>query len=280
MAEVLVPVAFALLCWWFGTGAVLWLVRRPVLQFPLIRLLGTLVLVLSLFTTYTSMSEPGEVQAYLGFASVILMWAWHELAFLTGWITGTRRVALTPGAKGWRRFSESTRVVIWHELALLGNFLLLLAMQQGQPSHVALCTFAILWCMRLSAKLNLFVGVPEVGDQYLPGHLRYLASYFRQRRLGAFFWLSVGGATLIWLWILHEGVMAAESLSVGWVLLASLLGLAILEHILMAFPAPVQKLWSWAMARDGASDRAGRIDEPVPAPPGVVVVKPGKATSI
>lgn len=280
MAEVLVPVGFALLCWWFGTGAVLWLVRRPVVHFPLIRLLGTLVLVLSLFTTYASMSDHGAVQAYLGFASVILMWAWHELAFLTGWITGTRRVALTPGVRGWQRFAESTRVVIWHELALLGNLLLLLVMQQGQSSHVALCTFAILWCMRLSAKLNLFVGVPEVGEHYLPTHLRYLASYFRQRRLGFFFWLTVGVATLIWFWILREGVRAGETLSVGWVLLASLLGLAILEHILMAFPAPVQKLWSWAMARDQPRDLTGRIDEPMPAPPGVVVVKPGEATTM
>jgi len=277
MTDVLGPVAFALVCWWFGTGAVLWLVRRPAGRFPLIRLLGTLVLVLSLFTTQVSMSDQGVAHAYLGFASVILMWAWHELAFLTGWITGTRRVPLSAGAQGWQRFAESTRVVIWHELALLANFLVLLVMQQGQPSHVALCTFSILWCMRLSAKLNLFVGVPEVGEQYLPAHLRFLASYFRQRRLGAFFWLSVGGATLIWFWILREGADAGESLSVGWVLLASLLGLAILEHILMAFPAPVQKLWSWAMARDGPQDMRGRMDELTPVSPVVAVAKPGKA---
>ena len=38
------------------------------------------------------------------------------------------------------------------------------------------------------------------------------------------------------------------ALTAGWVLLASLLGLAILEHVLMMFPVPLQKLWGWAMS--------------------------------
>jgi hypothetical protein len=39
---------------------------------------------------------------------------------------------------------------------------------------MALCTFALLWRTRLSAKLNLFFGVPFVGENnILPVHLRY-----------------------------------------------------------------------------------------------------------
>ena len=84
-----------------------------------------------------------------------------------------------------------------HELALLANFAVLLLMQQGQPSHVAICTFALLWCMRFSAKMNLFFGVPEVGEQYLARHLAYLASYFRRGSISAFFFLSVGVACVL-----------------------------------------------------------------------------------
>ena len=43
--------------------------------------------------------------------------------------------------------------------------------------------------------------------------------------------------------------------STGWVLLASLLGLAIVEHLIMAYPTPMQKLWGWAMSRSPSSDR-------------------------
>ena len=273
-SSVAAPALFALLCWWFGTGAILWLVRRPPASFRTSLALCTVLLAFSLWTTHLSMQAQTVDNAYLAFASVIAMWAWHELAFLTGWLTGPRRVPLAPGARGWQRFKQSTQVVIWHELALLLNFSFLLWMQQGQPSHVALCTFAVLWCMRFSAKMNLFFGVPEVGEQYLPKHLAYLGSYFKKGRLSAFFYASVGASTALWAWIVWEVVSGQVVVSTGWVLLASLLGLAIVEHLIMAFPTPMQKLWGWAMSRSPSSDRL-----PVAAKvsPASVPIQPDKA---
>ena len=273
-SSVAAPALFALLCWWFGTGAILWLVRRPATSFRTSLMLCTVLLAFSLWTTQLSMQAQTVGNAYLAFASVIAMWAWHEVAFLTGWLTGPRRVPLEPGARGWRRFRQSTQVLIWHELALLLNFAVLLWMQQGQPSHVALCTFAVLWCMRFSAKMNLFFGVPEVGEQYLPKHLAYLGSYFRKGRLSAFFYLSVSASCALWAWIVWEVVSGRVVVSTGWVLLASLLGLAIVEHLIMAFPTPMQKLWGWAMSRSPSSDRL----PPSAASPAVPVpIQPDKA---
>jgi putative photosynthetic complex assembly protein 2 len=273
-SSVAAPALFALLCWWFGTGAILWLVRRPTASFRTSLALCTVLLALSLWTTQLSMQAQTVGNAYLAFASVIAMWAWHEVAFLTGWLTGPRRVPLEPGSRGWQRFAQSTQVVIWHELALLLNFAVLLWMQQGQPSHVAICTFAILWCMRFSAKLNLFFGVPEVGEQYLPKHLAYLGSYFRKGRLSAFFFVSVAASCVVWAWIVWEVVSGRVLVSTGWVLLASLLGLAIVEHLIMAFPTPMQKLWGWAMSRSPSSDRPLPNLAPASAP---VAIQPDKA---
>lgn len=273
-SSVAAPALFALLCWWFGTGAILWLVRRPAASFRTSLALCTVLLAFSLWTTQLSMQAQTVGNAYLAFASVIAMWAWHEVAFLTGWLTGPRRAPLEPGARGWRRFSQSTQVVIWHELALLLNFLVLLWMQQDQPSHVALCTFAVLWCMRFSAKLNLFFGVPEVGEQFLPRHLVYLGSYFRKGRLSAFFYLSVAASCAVWAWIVWEVVSGQVVVSTGWVLLASLLGLAIVEHLIMAFPTPMQKLWGWAMSRSPSSDRPTPA---VVATPAAVPIQPDQA---
>jgi putative photosynthetic complex assembly protein 2 len=273
-SSVAAPALFALLCWWFGTGAILWLVRRPAASFRTSLALCTVLLAFSLWTTQLSMQAQTVGNAYLAFASVIAMWAWHEVAFLTGWLTGPRRVPLETGARGWQRFVQSTQVVIWHELALVLNFAVLLWMQQGQPSHVALCTFAVLWCMRFSAKLNLFFGVPEVGEQYLPRHLAYLGSYFRKGRLSAFFYLSVAASCAVWAWIVWEVVSGRVEVSTGWVLLASLLGLAIVEHLIMAFPTPMQKLWGWAMSRSPSSDRLPSSGVSSPAP---VVIPPDKA---
>ncbi len=142
---------------------------------------------------------------------------------------------------------ESVAAILWHELALILNFAVLVWMQSGQPNHTALCTFALLWCMRVSAKLNLFIGIPLHGEQYLPPHLKYLASYFRYAKPGLWFVASVTGATGFWIWLLWSGWHAHDTLSASWLLLASLLGLAILEHVLMVVPWSLDKLWGWAM---------------------------------
>lgn len=251
-SAILAPALFALLCWWFGTGAILWLVRRAPGTFRWS--LGALSLLLlgSLWTTWLSMQDHTVGSAYLAFASVIVMWSWHETAFLTGWLAGPRRRPLQPRAMGMRRLRQALGAVLWHELALLANFVLLLWMQQGQPGHVALCTYALLWCMRASAKLNLFFGVPETGEQYLPRHLAYLGSYFRRGPLTAFFYVTVALACATWAWLVWQVLDGSTAISTGWVLLAALLGLAILEHVIMAFPSPMQKLWGWAMSQGRA----------------------------
>ena len=238
---------FAVFSWWLGTGAILWLVRLPASSFRWSMFALSFLLGLSLWTTAISMRTHSVAHVYLGFVSVIAMWSWHEMAFLTGWLAGPRRVSLDFGLSFQQRFSQSVMAILFHELALLINFGVLLAMQQGQPNHIALCTYALLWCMRLSAKLNLFFGVPQVGAQYLPVHLRYLGSYFKTGPVSPFFYLTmlVSVATWSWMvWALHSGEVMINT---GWVLLSSLLGLAIVEHVLMVFALPLQRLWGWAM---------------------------------
>ncbi|MES2978344.1 MAG: putative photosynthetic complex assembly protein PuhE [Pseudomonadota bacterium] len=242
-------VVFALLCWWFGTGIILWLVRLPAATFKWSLALCSGLLALSLWSSTLSMQGTSSAHAYLAFASVIVMWSWHELAFLTGWLTGPRKVPLSPGARGLRRFTESAGAVMHHEIALLVNFMVLLMLQQGQPNHVALCTFSLLWCMRFTAKMNLFFGVPQVGEQYLPAHLVYLGSFFRRGPVTAFFYVTMGLACGTWAWLIWQVRAGEVALTTGWVLLAALLGLAIAEHLLMAFPVPLQRLWGWAMSR-------------------------------
>jgi putative photosynthetic complex assembly protein 2 len=268
------PALFALLCWWFGTGLILWLVRRPLPSFRWSLAGFTVLLVASLWTTWLSMQAHTVANAYLAFASVIAMWSWHELAFLTGWLAGPRKTRLPPGASGWSRFTQSLQAVLWHELALLANFAALWWMQQGQPSHLAICTFALLWCMRASAKLNLFFGVPEVGEQYLPRHLAYLGSYFRRGPVGLFFYATVGAACLVWAWVVWQIPGGETARNTGWVLLAALLGLAIVEHAIMAWPLPLQKLWGWAMSQRPHKPFTDRRDVQVISPSNRPAIKP------
>jgi len=267
---------FAVFCWWLGTGAILWLVRLPTYTFRWSMFFLSFLLGLSLWTASLSMRSLTVWGAYLGFVSVIAMWSWHEMAFLTGWLAGPRRIALTPGLRGNARFGQSVMALLYHEVALLFNFGILLALQQGQPNHVALCTYALLWCMRLSAKLNLFFGVPQVGEQYLPAHLRYIGSYFKSGRLSPFFFVTMGLSVVVWVWMVWELSSGAVLISTGWVLLSTLLGLAIIEHLLMVFALPLQRLWGWAMKRSPyLSQRAPSLNPTAPVV--VSVATPNRA---
>lgn len=239
----------AVFSWWLGTGVILWLVRRARPTFGRSNLWLTVLALGSLVLAWQSMQTVGTAHAYLGFVAAMVMWAWHELMFLTGWLTGPRRVAQELQVQGWRRWQQGVAAVAWHEVALMVNFALLVVLQQGQPNHTALCTFAVLWCMRFSAKINLFVGVPQIGTQFLPPHLVYLGSYFRSQTPSWFFYVSVAAASAALAWLVWQAQTAAVNITPGWTLLATLLGLAIVEHVLMVLAAPVQRLWGWAMGR-------------------------------
>ncbi|MEY3524774.1 MAG: hypothetical protein RIR92_839, partial [Pseudomonadota bacterium] len=139
-SSILGAALFSVFSWWLGTGAILWLVRLSPASFRWSMFGLSFLLGLSLWTASISMRSHTVLNAYIGFVSVIAMWSWHEMAFLTGWLTGPRRMVLDKGLNLRQRFVQSVQVLLHHELALLFNFGLLVAMQQGQPNHMALCT--------------------------------------------------------------------------------------------------------------------------------------------
>jgi putative photosynthetic complex assembly protein 2 len=188
------------------------------------------------------------------FTCALLIWGWHELSFLTGWITGPRRRAAAPGAKGWLRFVQATQAILWHEIAILLVGLLIVALTWGQPNQVGTWTFLVLWSMRTSAKLNLFLGVRNLSEEFLPPHLAYLQSFFRKRPMNVLFPVSVSVSTAVAAMMVSAALDAAPAASAGLMLVASMLCLAIVEHWLLVLPLPATALWRWAMRkRDAAS---------------------------
>lgn len=119
----------------------------------------------------------------------------------------------------------------------------------GGSNGVGPSAFAILWVMRQSAKLNVFLGVRNLNEHFLPGHLSYLQSYFRRRPMNALFPLSVAVsswfAVLLWQAAAASGPdpFAATALTFS----ATLLTLAILEHWFMVLPLPFEALWQWGL---------------------------------
>ncbi len=243
------PALTTLLLWWFSTGVILYLIGLPRATHRWTFGAATLLLVLALLGVAVTADDTRVTGAYLAFGCGLTVWAWQEIGFLLGYVTGPRRLPCPPGARGWRRVGHALLAILHHELALIVLGATLVALTWQQPNQLALWTFGVLWLMRLSAKLNVFLGVRNLNEQFLPAHLRYMGSYFRQRPSNALFPVCVIaiGALTASAW--HSAVtMALPAFQVAsHSLLAMLLSLALLEHWFMVLPLPSEKLWNWGM---------------------------------
>lgn len=249
MSSPLLAVGFAVFVWWFSTGLVLLLNRLSRTGLRASQLLSSLVALAALLGLSHTASQHSLTAAYCAFTCALLVWGWQELSFLGGWVTGPRRTALPPGVKGWPRFVQSVRALLWHELAILAAGAAIAAITWGEPNQVGTATYAVLWAMRTSAKLNLYLGVRNLSESFLPPHLAYLPSFFRRRPMNAFFPFAVGAALVVLaalaVHVAHPAT--AEASRVGATLVATLLALAVVEHLMLVLPVDTGALWRWAL---------------------------------
>jgi putative photosynthetic complex assembly protein 2 len=248
---VLPPVA-AVLLWWLGTGIVILLDRVPAAcdgRKTVTFVAASSFSVAALLCIGHTASDKSLAAAYGAFTCAVVVWGWHELAFLSGWITGPRRVSATPGARGSQRFLQAVQVILWHELALLASVVALWAWLGGSANPTAAWTFTLLYAMRVSAKLNLFLGVRNLALDFLPPRLRYLGSYFRRRSFNALLPLSLLGGAVVTGWLIVGAQSTTGGAQAAHLLLASLLILALVEHLMMVLPLEPSALWRWALRR-------------------------------
>jgi putative photosynthetic complex assembly protein 2 len=256
MLQYALPVLFTLFVWWFSTGVILMLDGLPRWTFKWTMVGATMVLVLSLLGLAVTAHDTRTSGAYSAFLFAVLVWAWQEIAFLLGYVTGPRRTALPAGAAGWRRTWYALQTVLHHELALIVLGAAVVAVTWGGSNPTGLWTFMILWVMRQSAKLNVFLGVRNLAEDFLPAHLRYLQSYFRRRPMNSLFPVSVIGSTLcvatIWQAAFAQGVERFDATALTFA--GTLLTLAIVEHWFMVLPLRFERLWQWSLrGRAGAA---------------------------
>ncbi|MEL7030570.1 MAG: putative photosynthetic complex assembly protein PuhE, partial [Pseudomonadota bacterium] len=215
------------------------------------------ILITSLMGVIATRSDLSTLGAYAAFISAIGVWGWIEFTFLTGLVTGPRTAPCPPDADGWRRFALAAQTLIYHEILILAALCAILAVTWGGANPIAPMTFAALALMRLSAKLNLFLGAPNFTDDLMPTRLRYLRSYFSPARASLL--LPAGVLAMA----ASAGVLAAEGMSTGqpdarqtgFLLLAGLIGLGALEHVFMVLPVRDSVLWRWAKPKAAVQER-------------------------
>lgn len=247
--SLLVPLLSVIAIWWIGTGVVLYLQQR--INQPGTALIAALIItsVVCLLILMQSSHSLSALHTYVGFIAAVILWGTIELSYYSGLISGTHRQPCPAHCTTRERFRMALGASLWHELSVLlcGVLLILLLWDAANPT--GLYAFLVLWLMRWSAKLNLFLGVPNFNTDWFPDRLAYAHSYIRRAPVSLFFLASVGIASVCaWLMLRSTDTLpSADALTLQ--LPAVLLMLAILEHIFMALPIADNDLWNRIFSR-------------------------------
>lgn len=245
----IVPFIVTVAIWFIATGLIAWADNRERATFTRAMMIGGVAGITGLVVILVA-SLVAEVWAiYLGFIGALMVWGWHELAFLTGAAAGPRRGPSDPSLTGLARFRQAASTVMHHEVALALTALLLISLSWDVPNQIGATVFVLMFAMRLTSKINLFVGVPNTSSEMLPEHLGYLKTYFGRNRMTVLLAVSILGIAAVTWWFAQRALAApvGSAEMVGASLLATLALLGVLEHLFLALPFRDGMLWGWAL---------------------------------
>lgn len=247
-ASIAVPFMVVVALWFVSTGLVAMINHRLRQSFGRSLIIAGACAALGLGLLVLTSQSTAVWATYASFVGGLLIWAWHEISFLTGAVAGTHRETCPADAKGWQRFSLATMALIHHEIALAMTAALLLSLGAVTANLTGAYTFALLLIFRLSSKLNIYWGVPNMSDELLPAHLTYLKSYFGPKRFTPMLLISFAVIVSLGGYFAFAATSAAQANeAVQASLLCCLCLLAALEHLFLAIPFRDSALWGWAL---------------------------------
>ncbi|WP_292531093.1 putative photosynthetic complex assembly protein PuhE [Methylocystis sp.] len=261
MFDYAAPILATLLLWWGSTGAILYLDGLSRRTYAWSMAGATALFTLALWGIVATSGKTTAASAYCAFLCGLTAWAWQLVSYYMGFVTGPRKTACPPHLRGWRRFVEAVRTSLYHEIAIILCAIVLVALTRDQPNQLGGWTFFILWWMHTSAKLNLYFGAPNLSEELLPEHLRFLATFMTRRPMNLFFPLSVTASTIVTVLIAQKALAATTDFElVGSTILATLMALAVAEHWFLVAPLHANALWSWGVKEIRPTDEENTSD--------------------
>jgi len=256
----IVPFFVTVAIWFIATGLIAWADNRVSTTFSKSLMIGGVGGIFGLVLILVASLSASVGAVYVAFIGALLVWAWHEISFLTGAATGPRRGPADEGLTGVARFRQASATVMHHEVALALTALLLISLAWNAPNQIGATVFVLLLGLRLTSKINLFVGVPNSTSEMLPDQLAYLKTYFGRNRMTVLLAVSIMaiGAVTAWFGALALAAPAGSAEMVGASLLFTLCLLGALEHLFLALPFRDGMLWGWALPQRKA---AGQINQ-------------------
>ena len=226
--------------WWLATGLVI-AAQHPVARGASIAA-AALLAVAGAVLVARSRADATPAGARRALAGAGLLWTWVAVSLYAGWLIGPapRRPAAAP--PNLAAAVDAVHALLWHELGSLAVVALAFALTFRGPNRAAFHVLLAFWGTTQLAKLNVFVGVANPGERFLPEWLRFVAWYFGPERNSVLLPVSVAVLTVAAVWLARRAAGRADPFE-RWAgaTVACMLALGALEHVFLglAWNAPL-----------------------------------------
>jgi putative photosynthetic complex assembly protein 2 len=248
----LMPFMGVVAYWWAATGLIV-AMQRDGLTHRIGAAVSTALGLLGVWLVVRSRDEATPGGARRGFLGGALLWGWVSVALYGGWIVGpaARQVQVPAEAPSIGFAWAALQAIGYHEAASAALLVLTWWLTRGRVNRTGFWSLLAFWAVQMTAKINVFLGVENPGGRFLPEKLWFLQSYFGPPHHGAMLPLTLAVLVLamlyfVLLWLRHP----APWLRQAGALLATLMGLAVLEHMLLGISVDVP-LWDMFLRSRG-----------------------------
>jgi putative photosynthetic complex assembly protein 2 len=236
--ETVAAIIFVVALWSISTAVIFYLDSLPQRTFKYSMAAATLVLVV-FAAAMMNFRDDSTLSVAISFAAGLLAWGWTEMALYMGYITGLRKRRCIEGCSGLHHFGHAISANLWHELMVI----VFAAAIYLSANETALMSYTMLWLMHLSARLNVFLGVRNISAEFVPAHMDVLKGFLRRRTMNPLFPFSCAALLALSIYLILLPQTFAVSMA------ATLAVIGLLEHILLMLPLPIEKMWTWTLAR-------------------------------
>jgi putative photosynthetic complex assembly protein 2 len=251
------PVFFAIFLWWFTTGLIIAVYGRSPRLVSICFGGATVALFAAMWGLVATRPFTQPLHIYIAFSCGLVIWGWQTASYYLGYVTGPRSQQAAADVTDLSiqddvvyRFRLAFRAGVYHELLVVLFVLLLVGLTWSSANQWGLWIFVAMWIMHSSAKLNVFLGVRNFRIELLPSHLHHLDGLLNKQPSNAFFPVSVVAASTVSLFMFYQAIIprTAPSQAIGYLLVATMIGLGVIEHLLLVMPIPAT-LYGWGIRR-------------------------------
>jgi putative photosynthetic complex assembly protein 2 len=231
-------IAFVTVLWGLSTAVIFYLDSLPARTFGKSMAAATFVLAACAVVIWLLRDDTSTSAVLASFAAALLAWGWTEMALYMGYITGPRKVRCAHGCSGVKHFGHALSANLWHELTVIGFAALIFL----SGNETGIWCFTLLWLMHLSARLNVFLGVRNISEEFVPDHMDVLKGFLRRRKMNPLFPFSCLVLFTLAAWLIAQPQFLPVTMA------ATLVVIGLIEHVLLMLPLPVERLWHWSLS--------------------------------